>query len=320
MEREGFRRSSVELPIGLRHKDLILIRNVTNQFCCTVSLYTRYRPAEYRYLHFDICQTLLGRVGPNPGPVQGTVRRQAQVRVISGMQFYSFLVFSFFISVRRVVIILTTLFGNLETLRSNRSLLYQTPHRYLRKRKYIRNWCPLGLKRMYDCCDWRVRNSRFFPREKLVDFRPEQFYTFLFKLNVHSVYVFYTCRKITKWPMFQLQSSYRTSCFFFNNICWNAALNCCLSSERRPARSDLVVLVAHNDDPTDQMFVFFPDDPKIGIKTIKTYCTRNAAMQIQALIIKFTYKFQNLITSHLVSKNSGLTVGCRRRISRELLL
>ena len=45
-------------------------------------------------------------------------------------------------------------------------------------------------------------------------------------------------------------------------------------SERRPARSDLVVLVAHNDDPTDQMFVFFPDDPKIGIKTIKTYCTR----------------------------------------------
>ena len=38
--------------------------------------------------------------------------------------------------------------------------------------------------------------------------------------------------------------------------------------------SDLVVLVAHNDDPTDQMFVFFPDDPKIGIKTIKTYCTR----------------------------------------------
>lgn len=35
--------------------------------------------------------------------------------------------------------------------------------------------------------------------------------------------------------------------------------------ERRLARSDLVVLVSHNDDPTDQMFVFFPDDPKIGI-------------------------------------------------------
>ena len=34
-------------------------------------------------------------------------------------------------------------------------------------------------------------------------------------------------------------------------------------SERRPARSDLIVLVAHNDDPTDQMFVFFPDEPKV---------------------------------------------------------
>jgi hypothetical protein len=34
-------------------------------------------------------------------------------------------------------------------------------------------------------------------------------------------------------------------------------------------RSDLIVLVAHNDDPTDQMFVFFPDEPKIGIKTIR---------------------------------------------------
>lgn len=45
-------------------------------------------------------------------------------------------------------------------------------------------------------------------------------------------------------------------------------------SERRPARSDLIVLVAHNDDPTDQMFVFFPDEPKVGIKTIKTYCQR----------------------------------------------
>ena len=55
-------------------------------------------------------------------------------------------------------------------------------------------------------------------------------------------------------------------------------------SERRPARSDLVVLVAHNDDPTDQMFVFFPDDPKIGIKTIKTYCTRYCLMFLILLV------------------------------------
>nr|KAF6481564.1 RNA polymerase II, I and III subunit E [Molossus molossus] len=33
-------------------------------------------------------------------------------------------------------------------------------------------------------------------------------------------------------------------------------------SEGRPRRTDLTVLVAHNDDPTDQMFVFFPDQLK----------------------------------------------------------
>ena len=42
-----------------------------------------------------------------------------------------------------------------------------------------------------------------------------------------------------------------------------------LVSERHPNRTDLSILVAHNDDPTDQMFVFFPEDAKVGIKTIK---------------------------------------------------
>ncbi|XP_064788603.1 DNA-directed RNA polymerases I, II, and III subunit RPABC1 isoform X2 [Oncorhynchus masou masou] len=45
-------------------------------------------------------------------------------------------------------------------------------------------------------------------------------------------------------------------------------------SEGRPRRTDLTVLVAHNDDPTDQMFIFFPEEPKVGIKTIKMYCQR----------------------------------------------
>ncbi|CAG0880640.1 unnamed protein product [Cyprideis torosa] len=56
-------------------------------------------------------------------------------------------------------------------------------------------------------------------------------------------------------------------------------------SERRPARSDLILLVAHNDDPTDQMFVFFPDDVKIGIKVIKTYCQRMQEENITRAII-----------------------------------
>ena len=45
-------------------------------------------------------------------------------------------------------------------------------------------------------------------------------------------------------------------------------------SEGRFSRSDLIVLVGHNDDPTDQMFVFFSDELKIGIKAIRTYCQR----------------------------------------------
>ncbi|TDH08357.1 hypothetical protein EPR50_G00096840 [Perca flavescens] len=40
-------------------------------------------------------------------------------------------------------------------------------------------------------------------------------------------------------------------------------------SEGRPRRTDLTVLVAHNDDPTDQMFVFFPEEPKVGIIVVQ---------------------------------------------------
>lgn len=56
-------------------------------------------------------------------------------------------------------------------------------------------------------------------------------------------------------------------------------------SERRPSRNDLIVLVAHNDDPTDQMFIFFPEEPKVGIKTIKAYCQRMQEENITRAII-----------------------------------
>jgi len=59
-------------------------------------------------------------------------------------------------------------------------------------------------------------------------------------------------------------------------------------SEKRPSRGDLIVLVAHNDDPTDQLFVFFPDEPKIGIKTIKTYCQRMQEEKIHRLFFYIT--------------------------------
>ncbi|XP_049302177.1 DNA-directed RNA polymerases I, II, and III subunit RPABC1-like [Bactrocera dorsalis] len=59
-------------------------------------------------------------------------------------------------------------------------------------------------------------------------------------------------------------------------------------SEKRSACSDLIVLVAHNDDPTDQMlvsFFFFSMNQKIGIKTIKTYCTRIQEENIHRAIV-----------------------------------
>ncbi|XP_063962975.1 DNA-directed RNA polymerases I, II, and III subunit RPABC1 [Lytechinus pictus] len=56
-------------------------------------------------------------------------------------------------------------------------------------------------------------------------------------------------------------------------------------SENRPSRKDLTVLVAHNDDPTDQMFVFFPEEKKVGMKTIKAYCQRMQEENITRAII-----------------------------------
>ncbi|XP_054646390.1 DNA-directed RNA polymerases I, II, and III subunit RPABC1 [Dunckerocampus dactyliophorus] len=53
----------------------------------------------------------------------------------------------------------------------------------------------------------------------------------------------------------------------------------------QPRRTDLNVLVAHNDDPTDQMSVFFPEEPKVGIKTIKMYCQKMQEENITRAII-----------------------------------
>lgn len=36
---------------------------------------------------------------------------------------------------------------------------------------------------------------------------------------------------------------------------------------------------------SDMMFVFFPEEPKVGIKTIKTYCTRMQEDNIHRAII-----------------------------------
>ena len=72
-------------------------------------------------------------------------------------------------------------------------------------------------------------------------------------------------------------------------------------SEKQPARSELIILVAHNDDPTDQMFVFFPDDIKIGIKTIRTYCKRMQEENITRAIIVVQLGTVHILRNHLFS-------------------
>eukprot|EP01135_Chromosphaera_perkinsii_P001832 Nk52_evm11s211 gene=Nk52_evmTU11s211 len=52
-----------------------------------------------------------------------------------------------------------------------------------------------------------------------------------------------------------------------------------------PSRAEMTILVSNKDDPTDQLFVFFPDDPKVGVKPIRQYCQRMQEESISRAII-----------------------------------
>ena len=41
-----------------------------------------------------------------------------------------------------------------------------------------------------------------------------------------------------------------------------------------PSRESLTILAEKTDDSADQIFVFFPADEKVGVKQLKTYCSR----------------------------------------------
>ena len=56
-------------------------------------------------------------------------------------------------------------------------------------------------------------------------------------------------------------------------------------SQGEPSRSKLVILVSHNDDPTDQMYVFFPDEANVGQKTIEAYLKKIEEEEITRAII-----------------------------------
>lgn len=52
-----------------------------------------------------------------------------------------------------------------------------------------------------------------------------------------------------------------------------------------PARDQMTILVEKADDSSEQLFVFFPEDEKVGVKPIKTYCERMKAENVFRAII-----------------------------------
>jgi len=52
-----------------------------------------------------------------------------------------------------------------------------------------------------------------------------------------------------------------------------------------PTREKLRMHLRKKDDPTDQIFVFFPDEPKVGVKPIKAYCEKMREGSVQRAII-----------------------------------
>ncbi len=52
-----------------------------------------------------------------------------------------------------------------------------------------------------------------------------------------------------------------------------------------PSRDNLSILVEKSDDPSDQLFVFFPEDEKVGVKPIKIYCQRMKEENVLRAII-----------------------------------
>ena len=56
----------------------------------------------------------------------------------------------------------------------------------------------------------------------------------------------------------------------------------------QPKRNDLTILAEHETDAEDQLFVFLPDDDKVGVKTIKQYCEmmKEASVSHAILVVK----------------------------------
>ena len=76
----------------------------------------------------------------------------------------------------------------------------------------------------------------------------------------------------------------------------------------QPKRNDLTILAEHETDAEDQLFVFLPDDDKVGVKTIKQYCemmkearVRHAILVVQQGVTPFAKTaLQEMASTYLI--------------------
>lgn len=52
-----------------------------------------------------------------------------------------------------------------------------------------------------------------------------------------------------------------------------------------PDRNELTILVSSKDDQQNQLFVFFPDEPKVGMNTVTKYAERMEAEAVSRAIV-----------------------------------
>ncbi|VDQ11741.1 unnamed protein product [Trichobilharzia regenti] len=79
-----------------------------------------------------------------------------------------------------------------------------------------------------------------------------------------------------------------------------------------PTRKDLLMVVNHEEDPADMLYVFFPEEEKVNMKTVRAYLN-----QMQ-LLLNFLAKSQlpKMQASDPVARYYGLRRGQVVRITR----
>lgn len=66
-----------------------------------------------------------------------------------------------------------------------------------------------------------------------------------------------------------------------------------------PRKDDLAILVPKQDDPTEQIFVFYPEELKVGVKTIKQIAERMKDEKVNRAIMVTAVKFTPFAKSAL---------------------